>query len=63
MLYIQIYNHLLKRNNFFRQIEISGFDNKQHAIIEKIVDRIVNFKIDVETFEAVKQQVGCYDES
>ncbi|XP_012220810.1 insulin-degrading enzyme-like isoform X2 [Linepithema humile] len=38
------------------QIEINGFDNKQHVIIEKIIDRMINFKLDTDMFKVAKER-------
>ncbi|KYN00390.1 PREDICTED: insulin-degrading enzyme-like [Cyphomyrmex costatus] len=34
---------------------ISGYDNKQHVLLEKLMDRMINFKVDPKRFEILKE--------
>lgn len=36
---------------------IGGYDHKQSVLLEKIMDRIVNFKIQPKRFEILKENV------
>ncbi|XP_018377581.1 PREDICTED: insulin-degrading enzyme-like [Trachymyrmex cornetzi] len=35
---------------------IDGYDNKQHVMLEKILDRMINFKVDRKRFEIQKEE-------
>ncbi|XP_018404393.1 PREDICTED: insulin-degrading enzyme-like, partial [Cyphomyrmex costatus] len=35
---------------------ISGYDNKQHVLLEKLMDRMINFKVDPKRFEILKEE-------
>ncbi|KYM94749.1 Insulin-degrading enzyme [Cyphomyrmex costatus] len=35
---------------------ISGYDNKQHVLLEKLMDRMINFKADPKRFEIIKEK-------
>ncbi|XP_018401508.1 PREDICTED: insulin-degrading enzyme-like isoform X2 [Cyphomyrmex costatus] len=37
-------------------LSISGYDNKQHVLLEKLMDRMINFKVDPKRFEILKEK-------
>ncbi|KAG5331760.1 IDE enzyme, partial [Acromyrmex charruanus] len=37
-------------------LSISGYNNKQHVLLEKIMDRMINFEVDPKRFEILKEK-------
>ncbi|KYQ54450.1 Insulin-degrading enzyme, partial [Trachymyrmex zeteki] len=52
-------------------LSIGGYDNKQRMLLENIMDRMINFKVDPKRFEILKEKVlhqklekfRCYDQA
>lgn len=40
------------------QLGIGGYSNKQHVLLEKILDKLTNFKINPKRFEILKENVS-----
>jgi hypothetical protein len=41
------------------QLTINGFNDKQHILLEKVLDTLLNIKIDTRKFEIFKESVSC----
>ena len=44
--------------NFFFQLEVNGYNEKQEVFLQKIVNKIVNFEVDAKRFKVFKQKVN-----
>lgn len=48
------------------QLGLEGYSNKQHVLLEKLVEKMVNFKVDPLRFDILKENVvslcmaSCY---
>jgi secreted Zn-dependent insulinase-like peptidase len=40
------------------QLTINGFNDKQHILLEKVLDTLLNIKIDTRKFEIFKERVS-----
>ncbi|CAK9808752.1 Insulin-degrading enzyme [Anthophora quadrimaculata] len=45
----------LSNSKYGMILEIGGYNDKQHVLLQKIMDKMVNFKIDPKRFEIVKE--------
>ncbi|XP_015602966.1 insulin-degrading enzyme isoform X2 [Cephus cinctus] len=45
----------LNNSKYGMSLGIGGYDDKQHVLLEKILDRMVNFKVDPKRFEILKE--------
>jgi secreted Zn-dependent insulinase-like peptidase len=40
------------------QLSIGGYNSKQHVLLDKIMEKLTNFKIDPKRFEILKENVS-----
>jgi hypothetical protein len=43
------------------QLGIGGYNSKQHVLLDKIMEKLTNFKIDPKRFEILKENVSTED--
>lgn len=43
------------------QLGIGGYNSKQHVLLDKIMEKLTNFKIDSKRFEILKENVSIED--
>jgi secreted Zn-dependent insulinase-like peptidase len=43
------------------QLSIGGYSSKQHVLLDKIMETLINFKIDGKRFEILKENVSIKD--
>lgn len=43
------------------QLNVKGYNDKQHVLLEKIMERMTSFTVDPKRFEILKDAVGSLD--
>lgn len=43
----------------FPQLSVKGYNDKQHILLKKIIEKMATFEIDEKRFEIIKEAVSC----
>jgi hypothetical protein len=57
-MFVNVFFKTKNKYNYGFQLGVGGYNSKQHVLLDKIIEKLTNFKIDPKRFEILKENVS-----